>query len=86
VLRTNLVSLRSEAGRRLTNTLFAHLDSDLPLYLWWQGEFPEPIDETLWAWSIALFTTANRGVIRASSFGSCASLSSGRNAASRFAT
>lgn len=34
---------------RLPNTLFANLDSDLPLYLWWQGEFPNPIDETLWS-------------------------------------
>jgi hypothetical protein len=39
-----------DTSRRLSNTLFAHLDSDLPLYLWWQGEFPESIDETLWAW------------------------------------
>lgn len=35
---------------RIANTLFANLDSDLPLYLWWQGEFPDPIDETIWAW------------------------------------
>jgi glucose-6-phosphate dehydrogenase assembly protein OpcA len=35
---------------RIANTVFANLDSDLPLYLWWQGEFPDPIDETLWAW------------------------------------
>jgi len=34
---------------RIANTVFANLDSDLPLYLWWQGEFPDPIDETLWA-------------------------------------
>ncbi|MEO7318845.1 MAG: glucose-6-phosphate dehydrogenase assembly protein OpcA [Chthoniobacteraceae bacterium] len=34
----------------MANTLFANLDSDLPLYLWWQGDFPDPIDETLWAW------------------------------------
>ncbi len=35
---------------RIANTVFANLDSDLPLYLWWQGEFPDPIDHTLWAW------------------------------------
>lgn len=35
---------------RLANILFANLDSDLPLYLWWRGEFPDPIDEHLWAW------------------------------------
>jgi glucose-6-phosphate dehydrogenase assembly protein OpcA len=34
---------------RIPSTLFANLDSDLPLYLWWQGEFPDPIDETLWS-------------------------------------
>lgn len=30
--------------------VFSHLDSDLPLYLWWQGEFPERIDAQLWTW------------------------------------
>jgi glucose-6-phosphate dehydrogenase assembly protein OpcA len=32
------------------NILFGHLDSDLPLYLWWQGEFHDPIDPQLWSW------------------------------------
>jgi glucose-6-phosphate dehydrogenase assembly protein OpcA len=32
------------------NIVFAHLDSDLPLYLWWQGEFDDPIDSQLWSW------------------------------------
>ena len=33
------------------NLVFSHLDSDLPLYLWWQGEFPEPApEERLMAW------------------------------------
>jgi glucose-6-phosphate dehydrogenase assembly protein OpcA len=32
------------------NIVFAHLDSDLPLYLWWQGEFHDPIDSQLWSW------------------------------------
>ena len=35
---------------RIANILFSNLDSDLPLHLWWQGEFHEPIDEQLWAW------------------------------------
>ena len=36
---------------RIPNVVFAHLDSDLPLYLWWQGEFPQPApDERLMAW------------------------------------
>ncbi|HEX4638107.1 MAG TPA: glucose-6-phosphate dehydrogenase assembly protein OpcA [Chthoniobacterales bacterium] len=34
----------------LPNTVFSHLDSDLPLYLWWQDEFPEKMDPQLWAW------------------------------------
>lgn len=34
----------------LANVLFANLDSDLPLYLWWQGELPETVDEQLWNW------------------------------------
>jgi glucose-6-phosphate dehydrogenase assembly protein OpcA len=32
------------------NILFSHLDSDLPLYLWWQGEFHGPLDEQLRTW------------------------------------
>ncbi|MEO8352774.1 MAG: glucose-6-phosphate dehydrogenase assembly protein OpcA [Chthoniobacteraceae bacterium] len=39
-----------DVASRISNTLLANLDSDLPLYLWWQGEFPDPIDETLWPW------------------------------------
>jgi glucose-6-phosphate dehydrogenase assembly protein OpcA len=34
----------------LPNIVFSHLDSDLPFYLWWQGEFREPMDPQLWAW------------------------------------
>ena len=36
--------------RMLPNVVFSHLDSDLPLCLWWQGELPDPIDEQLWTW------------------------------------
>ncbi len=32
------------------NIVFAHLDSDLPLYFWWQGELHDPIDPQLWSW------------------------------------
>ena len=39
-----------QSESRIANTLFANLDSDLPLYLWWQGEFPDPTDGNLWAW------------------------------------
>jgi glucose-6-phosphate dehydrogenase assembly protein OpcA len=34
----------------LPNIVFAQLDSDLPLYLWWQENFQTPIDPQLWAW------------------------------------
>ena len=34
----------------LPNIVFSHLDSDLPLYFWWQGEFREPLDKKLWGW------------------------------------
>src|ERR1700761_331633 len=34
----------------IRNILFSHLESDLPLYLWWQGEFANQIDQQLWSW------------------------------------
>jgi glucose-6-phosphate dehydrogenase assembly protein OpcA len=34
----------------LDSIVFSHLDSDLPFYLWWQGEFHDPMDSQLWAW------------------------------------
>jgi glucose-6-phosphate dehydrogenase assembly protein OpcA len=34
----------------IRNILFSNLDSDLPLYLWWQGEFSNQIDQQLWSW------------------------------------
>jgi glucose-6-phosphate dehydrogenase assembly protein OpcA len=34
----------------LPNIVFSQLDSDLPFYLWWQGQFHDPIDPQLWAW------------------------------------
>jgi glucose-6-phosphate dehydrogenase assembly protein OpcA len=39
----------SSAGL-LPNIIFSHLDTDLPLYLWWQGEFHNPMDAQLWSW------------------------------------
>ena len=30
---------------QVRNTIFAHLDSDLPLVVWWQGELTERLDE-----------------------------------------
>jgi glucose-6-phosphate dehydrogenase assembly protein OpcA len=34
----------------IRNILFSHLDSDLPLNLWWQGQFSNRIDQQLWSW------------------------------------
>ena len=42
--------LDGETVAGLPNIVFSHLDSDLPLYFWWQGEFHEPLDEKLWLW------------------------------------
>ncbi|MEY2572671.1 MAG: hypothetical protein QOJ87_884 [Verrucomicrobiota bacterium] len=42
--------LEGPSARLLPNIVFSQLDSDLPLYLWWQGEFSEPMDPQLWAW------------------------------------
>jgi glucose-6-phosphate dehydrogenase assembly protein OpcA len=42
--------LDGEMVGALPNIVFSHLDSDLPLYFWWQGEFREPLDEKLWGW------------------------------------
>ena len=33
----------------MRNILFSHLDSDLPLYLWWQGQLSDRLDQQLWS-------------------------------------
>ena len=35
---------------RLPNIVFSHLDSDLPLYLWWQGNLQAQPNPQLWNW------------------------------------
>lgn len=42
--------LDGETVAGLPNIVFSHLDSDLPLYFWWQGDFHEHLDEKLWGW------------------------------------
>jgi glucose-6-phosphate dehydrogenase assembly protein OpcA len=42
--------LEGDCANLLPSIVFSHLDSDLPLYLWWQGEFHGPMDPQLWAW------------------------------------
>ncbi|MGA3169524.1 MAG: glucose-6-phosphate dehydrogenase assembly protein OpcA [Chthoniobacteraceae bacterium] len=34
----------------IPNIVFSHLDSDLPLVLWWRGELPSESEEQLWTW------------------------------------
>ncbi len=40
--------INSPSEQLVSNVLFANLDSDLPLYLWWQGELRDGMDEQLW--------------------------------------
>jgi glucose-6-phosphate dehydrogenase assembly protein OpcA len=42
--------LKGGCGTQLPSIVLSNLDSDLPLYLWWQEEFREPMDPQLWAW------------------------------------
>jgi glucose-6-phosphate dehydrogenase assembly protein OpcA len=42
--------LEGDCANLLPSIVFSHLDSDLPLYLWWQDEFANPMDPQLWAW------------------------------------
>src|SRR5205085_11915604 len=43
-------SLEGPCVKLLPSIVFSHLDSDLPLYLWWQDDFPDPMDPQRWAW------------------------------------
>ena len=40
--------LHGKSLGRLRNTVFAHLNSDLPLVFWWQGEFSDLFEERLY--------------------------------------
>jgi glucose-6-phosphate dehydrogenase assembly protein OpcA len=42
--------LRGGCTTQLSSIVLSNLDSDLPLYLWWQEEFRESIDSQLWTW------------------------------------
>ena len=46
------ISFRLNGGctTQLPSIVLSNLDSDLPLYLWWQHEFREPMDPQLWTW------------------------------------
>jgi glucose-6-phosphate dehydrogenase assembly protein OpcA len=51
--------LDGDAANALPNIVFSHLDSDLPLCLWWKADFPEPLDEKLWSWVDRLIFDSN---------------------------
>ncbi len=42
--------LKGGCTTQLPSIVLSNLDSDLPLHLWWQEEFREPIDSQLWTW------------------------------------
>lgn len=42
--------LEGKSSELIPSIVFSHLDSDLPLYLWWRNEFPEHPDEQFWKW------------------------------------
>lgn len=46
------ISFRLNGGctTQLPSIVLSNLDSDLPLYFWWQQEFREPMDPQLWTW------------------------------------
>ena len=45
---------------QVRNTIFAHLDSDLPLVVWWQGELTERLDERFLSVIDALVIDSNQ--------------------------
>jgi glucose-6-phosphate dehydrogenase assembly protein OpcA len=42
--------IEGNSPEMIPNIVFSHLDSDLPLYLWWRGDFSREIDAQLWTW------------------------------------
>ncbi len=44
------IVLDGSAEHLLASVLFANLDSDLPLYLWWRGPWDESVNAHIWTW------------------------------------
>jgi len=42
--------LKGKCSTQLPSIILSNLDSDLPFYLWWQGELRDPMDAQLWEW------------------------------------
>ena len=51
--------LDGPAAGRLPSIVFSHLDTDLPLYLWWQGDLHIDPDPELWRWVDRLIVDSN---------------------------
>ncbi len=56
--RGDRVLVQTTAGR-LHSIVFSHLDTDLPLYLWWQGDLHAEPDPQLWRWVDRLIIDSN---------------------------
>ena len=52
----------------LPNIVFSHLDSDLPLFFWWQENFREPLDKKLWGWVDRVIYDSGKWDARAEQF------------------
>jgi glucose-6-phosphate dehydrogenase assembly protein OpcA len=42
--------LKGRCTTQLPSIILSNLDSDLPFYLWWQGELRDPMHAQLWEW------------------------------------
>lgn len=51
--------LDGRAAGLLSSIVFSHLDSDLPLYLWWQGPLHPDPEPMLWSWVDRLLVDSN---------------------------
>jgi glucose-6-phosphate dehydrogenase assembly protein OpcA len=51
--------LDGPAAARLPSIVFSHLDTDLPLYLWWQGDLHPDPEPQLWRWVDRLIVDSN---------------------------
>lgn len=52
--------LSADSHDLIPNIVFSHLDSDLPLYLWWRDEFPPVEDMPLLTWVDRLIMDSHR--------------------------
>ncbi|TLD72651.1 hypothetical protein FEM03_00830 [Phragmitibacter flavus] len=52
--------LEGGGANQVRNTVFAHLDSDLPLVFWWQGDITDNFDERLYNVIDLLFIDSSR--------------------------